>query len=292
MGHRGGHGGRPQKNLAQLHFRMARTEETSISCGLVAPLREATTHSSAVDICPFPRDLLQVGSDAEWSCSRTMVLQSWAALPPMPPCHHHAAADFDEPVRISHISKTVLSIVKFGGPGGIRTPGLLNAIEARSQLRYRPTLGDEPEAMPPTQRSRIAPSSPRQQGKGVLPQACRQPPLGTTRAGRLCGGGSAGRRMRSALHREEFHGAQRSQSCNGPRRQRQGGRPHRRYRGQQAQPAPWRRDGARMDDGLDACRADGRGESRCPQRGASAVIPRDDLPRHRVRGRATSATCT
>ena len=26
-----------------------------------------------------------------------------------------------------------------GGPGGIRTPDLLNAIEARSQLRYRPT---------------------------------------------------------------------------------------------------------------------------------------------------------
>ena len=26
-----------------------------------------------------------------------------------------------------------------GGPGGIRTPDLLNAIEARSQLRHRPT---------------------------------------------------------------------------------------------------------------------------------------------------------
>jgi hypothetical protein len=28
---------------------------------------------------------------------------------------------------------------EFGGPAGIRTPDLLNAIEARSQLRHRPT---------------------------------------------------------------------------------------------------------------------------------------------------------
>jgi site-specific DNA recombinase len=33
----------------------------------------------------------------------------------------------------------VLSTVSFGGPAGIRTPDLLNAIEARSQLRHRPT---------------------------------------------------------------------------------------------------------------------------------------------------------
>ena len=28
---------------------------------------------------------------------------------------------------------------KFGGPGGIRTPDLLNAIQTRSQLRHGPT---------------------------------------------------------------------------------------------------------------------------------------------------------
>ena len=35
---------------------------------------------------------------------------------PMPPWHNHAVADFGEPAKASHISKTVLSIVKFGGP--------------------------------------------------------------------------------------------------------------------------------------------------------------------------------
>ena len=59
----------------------------------------------------------------------------------MRPFNIHAIADCGEPRRENHISKTVLCIVKFGGPGGIRTPGLLNAIEARSQLRHRPTLG-------------------------------------------------------------------------------------------------------------------------------------------------------
>ncbi len=39
------------------------------------------------------------------------------------------------------LSRRVMSSVTSGGPGGIRTPGLLNAIEARSQLRHRPTLG-------------------------------------------------------------------------------------------------------------------------------------------------------
>ena len=31
--------------------------------------------------------------------------------------------------------------MKFGGAGGIRTPDLLDAIEARSQLRHGPTEG-------------------------------------------------------------------------------------------------------------------------------------------------------
>ena len=35
---------------------------------------------------------------------------------PTPPCHNHAVADFGESARTSHISKMVLSIVKFGGP--------------------------------------------------------------------------------------------------------------------------------------------------------------------------------
>ena len=34
---------------------------------------------------------------------------------PMPPYHIYAAADFGEPGKTSHISKTVLSIVKFDG---------------------------------------------------------------------------------------------------------------------------------------------------------------------------------
>ena len=44
-------------------------------------------------------------------------LWAWATTPTMPPYHIHAVADFGEPDRASHISKTVLSIVKFGGPG-------------------------------------------------------------------------------------------------------------------------------------------------------------------------------
>ena len=40
--------------------------------------------------------------------------------------------------KLNHISKTVLSIVKFGGAGGTRTPYLFNAIEALSQLSYSP----------------------------------------------------------------------------------------------------------------------------------------------------------
>jgi hypothetical protein len=36
---------------------------------------------------------------------------------------------------------------KFGGAGGVRTRDLLDAIEARSQLRYGPT-GDERECLP------------------------------------------------------------------------------------------------------------------------------------------------
>ena len=40
---------------------------------------------------------------------------------PMPPWHNHAVADFGEPAKASHISKTVLSIVKFGGLVGTLT---------------------------------------------------------------------------------------------------------------------------------------------------------------------------
>ena len=36
-----------------------------------------------------------------------------------------------------------LNIGAYGGPGGIRTLDLLNAIEARSQLRHRPTATPE-----------------------------------------------------------------------------------------------------------------------------------------------------
>ena len=35
---------------------------------------------------------------------------------PLRPCYDRAVADFGEPSRPSHISKMVLSIVKFGGP--------------------------------------------------------------------------------------------------------------------------------------------------------------------------------
>ena len=36
------------------------------------------------------------------------------------------------------LQSPVLSTVPSGGPGGIRTPDLLNAIQSRSQLRHRP----------------------------------------------------------------------------------------------------------------------------------------------------------
>ena len=44
-------------------------------------------------------------------------------------------------VQVNRLTLTQTTIiVKKSGPEGIRTPGLLNAIEARSQLRYRPIL--------------------------------------------------------------------------------------------------------------------------------------------------------
>ena len=55
-------------------------------------------------------DFRPVVSDAEGGDDRGEVaLQSWAALPPMTPCHNHAAADFGEHARTSHISKMVPS---------------------------------------------------------------------------------------------------------------------------------------------------------------------------------------
>ena len=39
------------------------------------------------------------------------------------------------------INNLQFAIYNPGGPEGIRTPGLLSAIEARSQLRYRPIIG-------------------------------------------------------------------------------------------------------------------------------------------------------
>ncbi len=41
--------------------------------------------------------------------------------------------------KFSHISKTVLSIVKFGGAEGTRTPDPLLAKQVLSQLSYGPT---------------------------------------------------------------------------------------------------------------------------------------------------------
>ncbi len=49
-------------------------------------------------------------------------------------------ADIAETARAAQVIDALISVAR-GGPGGIRTPGLLNAIEARSQLRHRPTLG-------------------------------------------------------------------------------------------------------------------------------------------------------
>jgi hypothetical protein len=58
-----------------------------------------------------------------------------------------------------------------GGPGGIRTPDLLNAIEARSQLRHRPT--NQIKANSP---GIIAPDSHVQQLVGEGPIAANNPP--------------------------------------------------------------------------------------------------------------------
>ena len=52
-----------------------------------------------------------------------------------------AARTCAETARAAQVIDALINWVARGGPGGIRTPGLLNAIEARSQLRHRPTLG-------------------------------------------------------------------------------------------------------------------------------------------------------
>ena len=44
-----------------------------------------------------------------------------------PPSYDRAATDFDEPARTSHISKMVLSIIKFGGRGELARPILFSA---------------------------------------------------------------------------------------------------------------------------------------------------------------------
>ncbi len=54
-------------------------------------------------------------------------------------CYMYAVADFGEPRRANHISKTVLCIVKFGGAEGTRTPDPLLAKQVLSQLSYGPT---------------------------------------------------------------------------------------------------------------------------------------------------------
>ena len=46
----------------------------------------------------------------------------------------------DGPSKASHISKIVLYTVYVGGAEGIRTPDLINAIDALSQLSYSPTV--------------------------------------------------------------------------------------------------------------------------------------------------------
>ena len=63
---------------------------------------------------------------------------------PTPPDNAIGGSDIAEIALGRRVRKSVTR----GGPGGIRTPGLLNAIEARSQLRHRPTLraaGHRPE---------------------------------------------------------------------------------------------------------------------------------------------------
>ena len=85
--------------------------------------------------------------------------------------------------------------------GGFEPPASSMPLRRAPNCATGPRLG-RAGGMPPTQdRSRIAPPSPRQQGKNVLPQACHEPLLGMTRAGRLWRRRSAGRRLRSALHR-------------------------------------------------------------------------------------------
>ena len=46
-----------------------------------------------------------------------------------------------EPPTFPVVTGTRRARMKFGGAGGIRTPDLLDAIEARCQLRYGPTAG-------------------------------------------------------------------------------------------------------------------------------------------------------
>ena len=64
---------------------------------------------------------------------------------PCRPCYDRAVADFGEPSRPSHISKMVLSIVKFGGAyrgvqmnAPIRSYGLSAALPKRAELRLGP----------------------------------------------------------------------------------------------------------------------------------------------------------
>ena len=45
-----------------------------------------------------------------WAMARLVL------LPTALSCHNRGIADLGEPARLSHISKMVLSIVKFGGP--------------------------------------------------------------------------------------------------------------------------------------------------------------------------------
>ena len=79
----------------------------------------------------------------------------------------------------------VRSSVRHGGPGGFEPPASSMPLRRAPSCATGPRLG-RAGGMPPTQdRSRIAPPSPRQQGKGMLPQACHELLLGMTRAGSL-----------------------------------------------------------------------------------------------------------
>ena len=53
-----------------------------------------------------------------------------------------AAAEGCRGMRVARAGPTRLNGVKDGGPDRDRTGDLLNAIQARSQLRYRPIRGD------------------------------------------------------------------------------------------------------------------------------------------------------